>query len=41
MEKRCAEEILACLSQERTPFHYYRDYYALQLLGYAARNNFV
>ncbi len=36
MEKRCAEEILACLSQERTPFHYYRDYYALQLLGYAA-----
>ncbi len=36
MDKNDADEILACLPQERTCYFYYKDYYALQLLSYAA-----
>lgn len=36
MDREYAIEILACLSQERTCYHYFKDRYALQLLGYAA-----
>lgn len=36
MDREYANEILACLPQERTCFHYFKDRYALQLLGYAA-----
>lgn len=36
MDKEYAAEILACLPQERTSYHYFKDRYALQLLGYAA-----
>lgn len=36
MDREYANEILACLSQERSCFHYFKDRYALQLLGYAA-----
>ena len=36
MDKEYANEILDCLSQERSCFHYFKDRYALQLLGYAA-----
>lgn len=38
MEREYANEILACLPQERTCYHYFKDRYALQLLGYAAGN---
>lgn len=36
MDREYADEILACLPRERTCFHYFKDRYALQLLGYAA-----
>jgi hypothetical protein len=36
MDREYANEILACLPQERTCYHYFKDRYALQLLGYAA-----
>ena len=34
MKKEEAEEIIACLSKERTIFHYYKDRYAFLLLSY-------
>jgi hypothetical protein len=36
MERRDLEEIIACLPQERSHFRYFKDYYALQLLGWIA-----
>lgn len=36
MDREYADEILACLPQERTCYHYFKNRYALQLLGYAA-----
>jgi hypothetical protein len=36
MDREYANEILACLPKERTCYHYFKDRYALQLLGYAA-----
>jgi hypothetical protein len=36
MERRDLDEILACLPQERSHFRYFKDYYALQLLGWIA-----
>jgi hypothetical protein len=36
MECRDLEEIIACLPQERSHFRYFKDYYALQLLGWIA-----
>ncbi len=38
MDREYASEILACLEQERTCYHYFKDRYALQLLSYAAGN---
>jgi hypothetical protein len=38
MDKEYADEILACLPKERSCYHYFKDYYALQLLGYAVDN---
>jgi hypothetical protein len=38
MDKEYADEILACLPKERSCYHYFRDYYALQLLGYAVED---
>jgi len=35
MESKDVEEIIACLPQGRSLFHYFKDYYALQLLGWA------
>ncbi len=37
MNPQQLDEIIACLPQERTPFHYFRDRYALMLLGYVVR----
>ena len=36
MDREIANEILACLPRGRSRFHYFKDRYALQLLGYAA-----
>lgn len=38
MDRPSADEILACLPKDRTPYRYFKDYYALQLLGYAVGN---
>jgi len=34
MERRDLDEIIACRPQERSHFRYFKDYYALQLLGW-------
>jgi hypothetical protein len=35
MDRKEVDEIIACLPQGRSVFHYFKDYYALQLLGWA------
>ena len=37
MDRRLVNEIRACLPQDRTKFHYFKDRYAFLLLGYATR----
>lgn len=36
MDRKEVDEIIRCLPQGRSVFHYFKDYYALQLLGWAA-----
>jgi len=36
MEKHEVTEVIACLPQEKTQYRYFKDYFALQLLGYLA-----
>jgi len=36
MERKDVDEIIACLPQDRSLFRYFKDYYVLQLLGWAA-----
>lgn len=36
MERKDLDEIIACLPQERSHYRYFKDYYALQLLSWAA-----
>ncbi|MEJ2426928.1 MAG: hypothetical protein P8101_21265 [Candidatus Thiodiazotropha sp.] len=38
MDKESINEILACLTQDRTCYHYFKNRYALQLLGYVSGN---
>lgn len=36
MDRQDLDEIIACLTQERSHFRYFKDFYALQLLGWVA-----
>jgi hypothetical protein len=35
MDQRTAEGVIACLPRGKTPYYYFKDHYAQQLLGYA------